>query len=433
MSLESHWENVSTKQIQIANTARKYSEQPLLSLSHYIDLEWLYVAYKLTRKDGATGMDGVTASDYEEHLKENLESLLNRFKSGIYKAPAVKRVLIPKGDGRQRSLGIPTFEDKILQRAVLMVLEPIFENEFHDFSYGFRPRRSAHMAINKLRDGVFKMVGGYILDLDIKGYFDNIDHTILRKLCCNRIADGVIRRIICKWLKAGVMDKGQLSYNKSGTPQGGVISPLLSNIFLHHVLDEWFIKIVKPRMRRSAFMVRYADDAVLVIKDKTDAKKVFNVLPKRLNKYNLSLNQDKSKLIDFRRTNKGKKLKTFDFLGFTFYWGFSVNGKKIIKWKTSSKSLRKSIKAIHEWCKFNRHVPIVVQHRKLCQKLKGHYGYFGVRNNYHSINAYYKETILAWHRWLSRRSQKGYINWNKFNIFLTRYPLPTPKIVHVFR
>lgn len=433
MSLESHRENVLTKQNRIAEIAGRNPNQAILSLNRYIDFEWLYVAYKLTRKDGAVGIDGRTAADYEENLKENLENLLNRFKTGSYKAPPVRKVSIPKGDGGTRSLGIPTFEDKVLQRAVLMVLEPVFEQDFHDFSYGFRPGKSAHLCMNHLRDGILKMVGGFVIDLDIKGYFDNIDHGLLREIYRKRIADGVIRRILGKWLKAGVMDKGQLSYSKSGTPQGGVISPLLSNVFLHHILDDWFVKVVKPRMTRSAFMVRYADDAVLVIKDRNDAKKVFEVLPKRFAKFNLALHPDKTKMINFRRSHKGHKLKTFDFLGFTFYWSLSAAKKKIIKWKTSCKSLRKAIIGIHEWCKKFRHLPLKVQHMKLCSKLKGHFAYFGVKFNSNGINAFYIACIRAWHRWLGRRSQKGYIRWDRFNRLLERYPLPKPLIVHAFR
>ena len=433
MSLKTHEENVLTKQNRIAEIAGSYPKEALHSLSQHIDLEWLYVAYRRTRRDGAVGIDGQSANEYEKNLKENLEGLLDRFKSGSYRAPAVKRVYIPKGDGSFRSLGIPTFEDKVLQRAVLMVLEPVYEREFHDCSYGFRPKRNAHSALNDLRTGLHGMVGGYVIDLDIRKYFDSIDHQQLRESYQNRIADGVIRRILGKWLKAGVMEEGRLQYQRRGTPQGGVISPLLSNIFLHRILDDWFVKVVKPRMKRSACMVRYADDAVICIKDKNDAKKVFTVLPKRFERFRLTLHPEKTQLINFRRTNKGKKLETFTFLGFTYYWGRSRRGKKIIKWKTSCERLRKSVRKVHLWCKRNRHERVRDQHRMLSLMLKGHYGYYGTKFNISSLGIFYQQTLRSWHRWLGRRSQKGYIPWESFNSLLTRYPLPTPRIVHSLR
>jgi len=243
-------EYVLTKRHRIAEIASKLPSERLVSLSHHIDIYWLYRAFEQTRKDGAKGIDGQTAEDYQAHLRENLESLVERVKSGSYKAPPVRRVYIPKGSGNEkRPIGIPTFEDKVLQRALVMVLEPIYEQSFHDFSYGFRPGKNQHQALERLWCGLMENKGGWVIDLDIRKFFDTLDHTVLREILDKRIGYGVVRRLIDKWLKAGVMEAGELSYREEGTPQGGVISPMLSNIYLHEVLDEWFVREVQPRMK----------------------------------------------------------------------------------------------------------------------------------------------------------------------------------------
>lgn len=431
MPKKEHFENVLTKQHRIAEIAGKYPEKAMLSLAHQIDLEWLYVAYLWTRKDGAVGVDGRSASDYEKNLSENLKNLLERLKSGNYKAPAVRRVRIPKGNGDTRPLGIPTFEDKILQRSVLMAINPVFEHDFYDFSFGFREGRSAHKALRYLRDGITKLKGGWVIDLDIHKYFDSIDHSLLRDIYKQRIADGTLRRILGKWLKAGVMEKGQLSFSDSGTPQGGVISPLLSNIFLHEVLDDWFVKVVRPVLKGCAFMVRYADDAVLVFEHEIDARRVMAVLPKRFSKYGLELHPEKTQLVRFKTGSTGDcKPGTFDFLGFTLYWGKSRQGRSIIKWKTSNSRLSRASKRIYDWCKKVRHWKLKDQHRILCQKIKGHYAYYGMTFNSRSLNVFLYWCERHWHKWLSRRSDKSYINWNRFSNLLKHYPLPSPRIIH---
>lgn len=435
MSKDDHINNVSTKQDRIASIAKKYSDQPILSIAHHIDLEWLYVAYLKTRKDGAVGVDGKSSEEYSLELRENLKLLLDKLKTGLYQAPAVRRVYIPKGKGNEtRPLGIPTFEDKLLQRAVLMALSPVWEQEFYDFSYGFRKGRSPHQALKALREKCIGMGGGWIIDLDIRKYFDSIDHSLLREIFKKRVCDGVITRVIGKWLKAGVMEDGVAHYHETGTPQGGVISPLLSNIFLHEVLDKWFVETVKSYLNGPADMVRFADDAVLIFQNKEDALRVLEVLPKRFGRYKLTLHPEKTRLVRFvtpdRDKDSGGKPETFSFLGFTLYWGKSRKGKNLIMWKTEKSRLARSIGRVKDWMKRHRHLKVKVQHKKLCQKINGHYAYFSMSFNYKSISSFFYECTKNWYKWLSRRSHKTRLNWKRFNQMLIHYPFPKPRIIH---
>jgi len=252
--------SVSTKQRRIAELAKQAPDMAM-DLSHHMDREWLVEGYRRTRKDGAVGVDGVTGTKYGETLDARIGDLIERAKSGCYRAPPVRRVLIPKGDSKERRpIGIPNFEDKLLQRAVEMLLTPVFEQDFYDFSYGFRPGRSAHQALQALWEGLMRLGGGTLIDLDIRSYFDSVDPKHVQHVLRQRVRDGVVRRLIGKWLKAGVLENGRLRYEETGVPQGGVISPLISNIYLHEVLDTWFVDEVKPRMKGRAFMIRYADD-----------------------------------------------------------------------------------------------------------------------------------------------------------------------------
>ena len=354
--------SVSTKLQRVAELSRKEPGMVWTTLAHLIDLDLLKEAYRLTRKNGAVGVDGQTGKEYAVDLEDNLSSLLDRLKSGRYKAPPVLRVHIPKGDGKQtRPIGIPAFEDKVLQRAVSMVLEAVYEQDFLDCSYGFRPGRSAHQALKYLRDELWQMGGGFVLEVDLRSFFDTLDHKHLRKILDMRVRDGVIRRAIDKWLKAGILEGNTIVRNHIGTPQGGVISPLLSNIFLHEVLDRWFENDVKPRLAGRAFMVRYADDFLLVFSNPTDARRVVEVLPKRMGRYALKIHPDKTKLVDFINpawrgyggsTRYHGKPGSFDFLGFTHFWGKSRNqGKWITKRKTAAKRFAQAIKRVKEWCR----------------------------------------------------------------------------------
>lgn len=426
-------DEVSTKQERIAMNAKRMPEVSFSALAHYIDMPWLEEAYSRIRKDAAPGTDGVTAEEYAEHLEENLRSLLNRAKSGTYRAPAVKRVHIPKGKGKEtRPLGITTFEDKILQQAAKMVLEPLYEQEFYDCSYGFRPGRSQHMAIAKMRDELMTMKGGWIIDIDIRKYFDTIHHQKLREIIGKRVCDGVITRLIGKWLNAGIMEDGKLYYSKSGAPQGGVLSPLLSNIYLHEVLDVWFEDTVKPRLKGKAFMVRYADDVIMGFQNKEDALRVYKVLPKRFAKYNLTLHPEKTRMLSFRKPEDGDTIKpdTVDFLGFTHYWGKSRKGHYIIKHKTAKDRMARTVSNFNMWLKKNRHRKVAEQHAFLCRKLQGHYAYYGITSNYGMLYRVWETIKFLWKTWLGRRSSKGRKSWDGFERILKRYPLTTPRVVH---
>ena len=427
--------NVSTKLQRIAQLAGEDRDRVLVSLAHHIDLEFLREAYGRTRKDGASGVDGVTAAVYQENLEENLQSLLDRFKSGLYKAPPVRRVYIPKGGDRsaKRPIGVPTFEDKILQRAVAMVLEAVYEQDFLDCSYGFRPDRSAHQAIGGLWQLLMSMGGGWVLEADIEGFYDNLDPRHLRDFLDQRVRDGVLRRSLDKWLKAGVMEAGNLSHPATGTPQGGVISPLLSNIYLHKVLDEWFEKEVKPRLSGPAHLIRFADDFVLVFQEEADARRVLEVLPKRFGKYGLSLHPDKTRLLRFERPKPGQAPphegpRSFDFLGFTHYWERSRRGIWVVKRKTASNRFTRFLLRLNLWCQGHRHAPLTEQHAELLRKLKGHYGYYGITGNSRSLSSLHHRVKRIWRKWLSRRTRDSRLTWQRFNLLLERYPLPNPRV-----
>lgn len=426
-------ESVSTKQERIALNAERNPDVSFTALAYHIDVQWLYEAYRMTRKDAAVGVDGVTADEYAKGLGVKLQNLLDRAKSGTYRAPAVRRVHIPKGKGKEtRPLGIPTFEDKILQRGVKMVLEPLYEHDFRDCSYGFRPGRSPHMAIAKMREELMEMGGGWVIDVDIKKYFDTIDHAILRGIFRKRVRDGVLTRLLGKWLKAGILDNGQLHYNQEGAPQGGVLSPLLSNIYLHEVVDVWFEDTVKPRLKGRAFMVRFADDILMAFANKEDALRVFEVIPKRFARYNLTLHPEKTRLVRFKkpRDDDERKPETFDFLGFTHYWSKSRKGFPIIKHKTAKDRHARAIRNFNMWLKKNRHTDLKEQQLKLRQKLLGHYAYYGITFNYDELYKVWETVKTLWKKWLGKRSQKSYLNWEKFGYILEKYPLPRPRVVH---
>lgn len=428
-------ESVSTKQRRIAELAKRMPGASLTTLAHHIDIEWLREAYRRTRKDGAVGVDGQSAAQYAAALDENLRSLLDRAKSGEqYRAPPVRRVHIPKGDGsRTRPIGIPTFEDKILQRAVAMVLEPIYEQEFLDCSYGFRPRRSPHDALDALWKQAMPMGGGWLLELDIESFFDAVDRKQLQQMLSRRVRDGVLLRLIGKWLRAGVMEEGKVYYPDAGTPQGGVISPLLANIFLHEVLDVWWTEQVLPELRGRAFLVRYADDAVMLFEQEDDARRVMAALPKRFGKYGLRLHPEKTGLVPFHRPRGGKpptKSGTFDLLGFTHFWGRSRKGAWVIKRKTARTRFSRALRRLDEWIKAHRHEPIRTQHEALSRKLRGHDAYYGITPNADALERLRHEVARRWRKWLSTRSRKGRLSWERMRALLRIFPLPRARIVH---
>lgn len=421
---------ISTKLQRIAELARQMPGRALNNLSHHIDVEWLMEAYRRTRKDGATGVDGTTAAQYAANLEDNLRSLLERAKSGTYRAPPVRRVHIPKGTGKEtRPLGIPTFEDKVLQRAVAMVLEAVYEQDFMPCSFGFRPGRSAHQALQALWDATMKMSGGWVIEVDIRKYFDSIDHARLREILCQRVRDGVLVRLIGKWLNAGVMEEGRLSHPEAGTPQGGVISPLLANIFLHEILDTWFARDVLPRLSGQAVLFRYADDFVILCSDEEDARRVFDVLPKRFGKYGLALHPDKTRLIDFRkpRPPDGGGPGSFDLLGFTHLWARTRNGGFAVQRRTARSRFSRALKRVALWCREHRHRPIPEQHATLSRKLRGHCAYYGITWNSVALQRFRHAMERIWKKWLSRRSQRAWMTYDHFR----RLPrLPPARAIH---
>lgn len=424
---------------RIADRAGRFPEEAFTALAHHIDMALLTEAYHRTRKDAALGVDGQTAKAYGEHLEENLRSLRERLHAGTYYAPPVRRAHIPKGDGRStRPIGIPTFEDKLVQRAVAMVLETIYEVDFLDCSYGFRPGRSAHQALSALRQGIMDMYGGWVVEVDIQSFFDELDHQHLRAFLDRRVRDGVLRRVLHKWLKAGVLEEGVVRHPETGTPQGGVISPLLANIYLHEVLDTWFAREVQPRLAGRSFLVRYADDFVLVFEQEGDARRVMDVLPKRLGKYGLRVHPEKTRIVPFTRPPRDgtraaqttPRPDSFDFLGFTHHWAKSRRGHWVVKQKTAKSRLTRAVKRVRAWCRDNRHRPLPEQHATLSQKLRGHFNYYGITGNSEALSRYHLEVRRAWRYWLSHRSQRARLTWETFRRILVRYPLPPARAVH---
>lgn len=425
---------VSTKRERIATLAKQSPQMAFTSLNHHLDGALLCRAWELTRRDAAVGVDGQTYDEYTQGLYRRLDSLEDRAKSGSYCAPPVRRVHIPKGSGSEtRPLGIPTVEDKILQRAVVMLLEPIYEQDFHDGSYGFRPGRSAHQALDAMRSTLMDWGGGWVLEVDIRKFFDTLDHRHLREFLQRRVRDGVLRRLIDKWLKAGVMEEGTIRYPESGSPQGGVISPLLANIYLHYVLDEWFQQQVQPGLRGRAKLVRYADDFVILFTNESDAREVHAALGERFSQYGLTLHPEKTRLVDLRHPcHTGRRLGsrpgTFDLLGFTVYWGRTRRGGWAIQTRTAASRLRRTVESINQWCRRNRHKSIPEQHAALVRKLRGHFAYYGRPGNYDALQRVLRLVTKLWHKWLSRRSWKSYLSWSAINQILSRHPLPQPRI-----
>lgn len=429
-------DEISTRLDGIAKLAKQMPGVPLNTLAHHIDIKWMHEAYRRTRKGGSSGVDGQTAEEYATDLEGNLQSLLDRAKAGhAYRAPPVRRVHIPKGDGkRTRPIGIPTFEDKVLQRAVAMVLGAVYEQDFLDCSYGFRPGRSAHQALEDLWQHVMDMRGGWVIELDIESFFDTVDHGKLREILRQRVRDGVLLRLVGKWLKAGVMEDGCVYHPDAGTPQGGVISPLLANVYLHEVLDLWFETVVKPRLKGRAHLVRFADDGVLVFAREDDARRVFDVLPKRFGKYGLQLHPKKTRLFEFRRParrlpEKGRgrcSHQTFDFLGFTHFWALSLKGNWVLRRKTAKSRVSRTLHGIARWLRTNRHAPLAWQHRLLVAKLRGHCAYFGISGNSIALSSVCYWVLVFWQKWLGRRSHHARVNTAYMRRLARTFPIPTP-------
>lgn len=430
-------QTVSTKLERIATLAKQAPEMAFTTLAHHIDVEWLREAYRRTRKSGAAGVDGVTAKQYAEDLEGNLQALLRRAKDGSYRAPPVRRVYIPKQDGSRRPLGLPTFEDKVLQRAVTMLLEAVYEQDFLDCSFGFRPGRSAHDALRALRDTMMQMHGGWVLEVDIAKFYDSLDHEQLRSVLRRRVRDGVVTRLIGKWLNAGVLEEGSITHPETGTPQGGVISPLLANVFLHDVIDTWVERDVRPRLRGRVELVRYADDIAMVFENEEDARRVWQVLAKRLEKYGLKLHPDKTRLVAFQRPGPGRdddsdgsggRPGSFEMLGFVHRWERSRKGNWVVMLRTAPKRMQKALRTVRDWCKQHMHWPVRQQWVALAHKLRGHYGYYGVAGNSRALVRFAWQVHRAWRWALNRRSQRARMTWDRMELLDAKYPLPPPRI-----
>lgn len=423
--------SVSTRQQHIANMARKYKGSAITTLNHHLDLLWLHEAYRRVNANSAPGVDGQTVADYGRNLEANLKDLLERVHGGRYRAPLVKRVHLPKNETQTRPIGMPTVENKVLERAVQMLLEPIYEEDFRDCSYGFRPGRSPHQALEVVRETVMTMQGGWVLDVDVKKYFDTIPHHQLREIVSRRMQDGVISRLIAKWLKAGIMEDGQVSYPEAGTPQGGVISPLLSNIYLHEVLDCWVMDTVRPRLKGRAELIRFADDFILICERREEAFALLEELRTRFAAHGLTIHPEKTRIVDFRHPWKSRETpQTFDFLGFTHYWGKTQRGGYAVTRKTSGKKLRGGLNRIGEWCKRHRHESVRDQHCELSAKVLGHYQYYGIRGNFRALKTYRYWVERHWFRWLERRSRERCDGAALWRLIQGPLALPRARIVH---
>ena len=422
--------DISPRLERIARLARQMPNEALRTLAHHIDIDLLREAFRRTRKSGAPGVDGRTAAGYAQNLDANLASLHERFKSGSYRAPPVRRVHLPKGRGKTRPIGIPTIEDKVLQRAVVMVLEAVYEQDFKPFSWGFRPGKRMHDALSELRSWLMDSNGGWVLEVDIESFFDSVDHATLRELLSQRVRDGVILRTIGKWLNAGVMEDGQHRRPRVGTPQGGVISPLLANVYLHHVFDVWFDDEVRSHLRGRAHVARFADDIVIAFEREDDARRVMKVLPKRFGKYGLTLHPDKTRLTRFERPSDDEPggPGTFDFLGLTHLWAKSRKGWWVVKQRAAKDRFRRACRVVAEWCRRNRHLPVPEQAAALNTKLRGHYNHYGVPGTSRHLDRFFRAVRRLWFKWLNRRGQKKQMDWKRFAALLKRYPLQLPRL-----
>ena len=422
--------NMSPKLMKVARLAKQDPQQRFNSLAHMIDEEMLRRSFERLRPNAAPGIDGMTKEQYARGLENRLRDLHGRLKAKRYRHQPIRRVQIPKASGKKRPIGISSVEDKIVQGALVEVLSAIYEQDFLDCSYGFRPGRSAHDALRSLNRVLWEGKGNWLIEADIQAYFDSLDRAQLVEMLKLRIADGSLLRLVGKCLKVGVLDGEEFSTPESGTAQGSILSPLLGNIYLHHVLDLWFEQEVRPRLRGQAEVIRYADDFVIVFEDEADARRVMEVLGKRMGRYNLQLHPEKTRLLPVGRP-RGPKDKggpsTFDFLGFTVFWRKSREGRWRVGLKTRRASVRRFLASITDWCRRHRHLPVKAQQVVLCQKLNGYNHYFGVNGNIDGLAHVRQRVRRIWQKWLSRRSQRS-LGWETFCRVWDAYPLPRPRV-----
>lgn len=424
---------------RLTELAKEDSARRFYSIAHFLTPRALYEAFKQIRKDASAGVDGVTHEGYQKELGRNLQDLWERVKSGRYRAQPLRRIYIPKEDGKsERPISIPALEDKIVQRATVRILNAIFEADFLNCSYGSRPGRNPHHALDEIDRVLFRESITHVLELDIKSYFDSIVRKHLVEMIERRVSDGSILRLIGKWINVGVIEEGRLLETEDGVGQGQVISPLLANVYLHQVLDKWFEDEVKPRLKGKAFLVRYVDDAVICFQDEEDAQRVLKVLDKRFSNYGLTLHPEKTRLVEFGRAAlekaewMGRGPATFDFLGLTHIPERGRRGFYRPGVRTMKKRLKRGLKEVARWCKRNRHEPINKQQETLNAKLRGHYQYYGRASNFRNLQRFYHVICSTWRKWLSRRTRGTTMSWDTFNDLLRRHPLLKPTITHTW-
>jgi len=424
---------------RVGQAARQDRRIRFTALMHHIyDVGRLREAYKAVAHDAAAGIDGETWQHYGEKLEENLQDLSGRLARGAYRARPVRRVYIEKADGRKRPLGVPALEDKIVQRSAVAVLNAIYEVDFLGFSYGFRPGRSPHQALDAVAYGMWKKMVNWVLDADLQSFFDTLEHEWLVKFLEHRIADQRVIRLIQKWLNAGVLEDGKRMVSEVGTVQGGSISPLLANIYLHYVLDLWIEQWRKTRAKGDVLIVRFADDFVAGCQHREEAERLLEELRERLTKFGLKLHPDKTRLIEFgrfaqqNRQERGNgKPETFNFLGFTHCCGTDLKGKFTVIRKTMRQRMLKKLKAVNLELQRRRHLPVGEQGRYVQAVISGHVRYFGVPLNSRPIRAFRTLVIRLWKKWLSRRSQRGYLTWDRMQWYIARW-VPHAVICHPY-
>jgi RNA-directed DNA polymerase len=430
MTATSTAESMSPERLRVMERA-KDPKFVFLSLAHLVDEAALMRAFHRIRKDAAAGVDGITKEQYGQKLESNIRDLYQRLRTRRWRHQPIRRVHLPKEKGRSRPIGISSLEDKVVQGALCELLEAIYEPLFKDFSYGFRKGRSAHDALRALHGVLYRGEGNWILELDVQSYFDSINREMLKEMLQQRVVDGSLLRLIGKCLHVGVLDGEEYSEPGEGTAQGSVLSPVLGNIYLHHVLDVWFEREVKPRLRGRAQLVRYADDGVITFEREDDARRVREVITKRFERYGLKLHPEKTRVVRFERPKRtdsaGKGPGTFDFLGFTHYWRRSRRGSWTPGVKTRTARVRRFITSTAAWCRRHRHEEVKEQHAALKQRITGHFNYFGVNGNVPSLMHVVRALEAVWHKWLNRRSQRSVLNWKRFKALLRDYPLPRPR------
>ena len=432
-------ESVGTKLGFVAERAKRDKVAVFGNLMHHINEESLKASFQQLRKGCAVGTDGTSWEEYGKPLEANIKGLMERIKKMSYRPQPVRRVYIPKDNGEQRPIGIPAIEDKMVQKAMSWIMEAIYEADFHEDSYGFRAGRGCHQALKRINDLIMSKPINHVIEADIKGFFDNVEHEKLIEWLRVRITDDYFLRYVVRFLKSGYMEAEAFKKTEKGTPQGGNISPMLANVFLHYVVDEWFESQIKPRMKGQGYLVRYCDDFVILVQYKEEAEMILKELKARLEANGLQANAGKTKAISFGRYEKEnaqsqeRKANTFDFLGITHYIGISRLGKFKVGRKTSQKRFSRSCVVMNRWLATIRNkLPLKEWWNQLKAKMKGHYAYYGVSDNSESLYAYYEQVKKMVYKWMNRRSQRKSMGWDKFNDYIKRYPMPTPRIMHKF-